>query len=210
MEHLLSGRKDSLVQLVQQTLSTTLFDSRAFLRPNQVAQLASEIAEAFFDFLGTPNTQSAAGFGADLCYRGVGDQAILQVGQALRQFCWSHYPDGVSQDCVETTEAFHSAVMQGYFGASQANLLAEQEHIRSALQHTLHRYTLQLETAAEVARAAISTLDLGLLLTTVVDLIRERLVLDYVAIYLLNEDGRYADLRAATGLDGRVRLSAAP
>jgi signal transduction histidine kinase len=120
----------------------------------------------------------------------------------------AHYSDGFSHNCVETTESFHRAVVQGYFGASQANILAEQERIRSALQQSLHRYTLQLETAAEVARTAISTLELGTLLTTAVDLIGERFGLDYVAIYLLDEDDRYAELRAATGLEGRVRLSA--
>lgn len=208
MEHPFREHKAHLVQLVQHNLHETLFESRAFLRPNQVASLASAIAEAFFDFLESPDSRKANATGADLCHRGVGAQAILQVGQCLRRFCWSHYPDNMSVDCMETTEAFHHAVVQGYFAASQAIILAEQERIRSALQHTLHRYTLQLETAAEVARAAISTLDLGTLLTIAVDLIGERFGLDYVAIYLVDEDNGYVELRAATGLEGRVRLAA--
>ena len=61
--------------------------------------------------------------------------------------------------------------------------------------------------AAEVARAAISTLDLGVLLTTAVDLIGERFGLDYVGIYLLDAEKRFAVLRAATGPEGRRRMA---
>ena len=110
-------------------------------------------------------------------------------------------------ECLEEVEAYHRALFQGYCRAREANILEEQERIRSALQHTLHRYTLQIETAAEVARAAISTLDLGVLLTTAVDLIGERFGLDYVGIYLLDAEKRFAVLRAATGPEGRRRMA---
>ncbi len=208
LERPLFDHKDDLVQLVQQALRATLFDSRAFLRPNQVPPLASRLAEAFFEFILLPDVHRVENLGAELCISGVGARAILHVGQCWRQFCWSYSPESLTLGCIERNEVFHLALMQGYFDASQAIILAEQERIRSALQQTLHRYTLQLETAAEVARTAISTLELGTLLTTAVDLICERFGLDYVAIYLLDEDDRYAELRAATGLEGRVRLSA--
>jgi len=126
----------------------------------------------------------------------------------LITFCQQSHQDDEYHDCIGDVQAFHGSLVQGYLRATEGNILEEQERIRSALQQTLHRYTLQLETAAEVARTAISTLELGNLLTTAVDLIGERFGLDYVAIYLLDQDNHYADLRAATGQEGRVRLSA--
>ncbi|MEZ4768096.1 MAG: GAF domain-containing sensor histidine kinase [Caldilineales bacterium] len=69
------------------------------------------------------------------------------------------------------------------------------------MQHTLHQYNVQIETAAEVARATVSTLELDVLLNTAVDLICRRYGLDYVGIYLVNLAGDCAILRAFAGLD---------
>ncbi len=206
-DRLLLEHKVSLVQMLNEALRSTLFDSRAFLRPNQVRPLAAALAAAYFDYLRLPEVQKVEDLGADLCSDGLGIQAVLQVGQCFHRVCSSAYSDGFPLFLTEASEGFQLALLRGFFDAIQANILAEQERIRSALQNTLHRYTLQLETAAEVARTATSTLELGTLLTTAVDLICERFGLDYVAIYLQDEDDRYAELRAATGLEGRIRLA---
>ena len=172
----------------------------------RIRRLAITEADAFFDFM-TEGDCKAQTTGLELYHAGVGDAATLRIGQVLRQFCTAYGGDDVPTKCLEDVEAYHRAVVQGYFRAREANILEEQERIRSALQHTLHRYTLQIETAAEVARAAISTLDLGVLLTTAVDLIGERFGLDYVGIYLLDAEKRFAVLRAATGPEGRRRMA---
>jgi signal transduction histidine kinase len=169
--------------------------------------LASEIAEAFFNYRRLSDSLVVGSVGVKLCRIGVGSEAVLQIGLCLTQFCRQVCQESEYSECVENAQAFQLALVRGYLHASEGSILEEQERIRSALQQTLHRYTLQLETAAEVARTAISTLELGTLLTTAVDLIGERFGLDYVAIYLVDEDNRYADLRAATGLEGRIRLA---
>ncbi|MGC8945797.1 MAG: GAF domain-containing protein [Anaerolineae bacterium] len=64
----------------------------------------------------------------------------------------------------------------------------------------------QLATAAEVARAAASILDVQRLLSETAELIRERFNLYYVGIFLLDEEGRWAILRAGTGEAGRKML----
>lgn len=208
MEHRDLDQEDQLGQFFETSLRESLFSSRAYLRPSQVKHLASASAEAFFDFSYLSDHVRAESFGASLCEGGVGSRAVLQLGHSLIKFCQQCCQGEKYHDCIENAQAFHGSLLQGYLRATEGNILEEQERIRSALQQTLHRYTLQLETAAEVARTAISTLELGTLLTTAVDLIGERFDLDYVAIYLLDEHSHYAELRAATGLDGRVRLSA--
>jgi GAF domain-containing protein len=70
----------------------------------------------------------------------------------------------------------------------------------------LERRATQLQVAAEVARVATSTSDLGALLDQAVNLIRERFDLYYVGLFLLDEMGRWAELRAGTGQVGRVML----
>jgi len=78
------------------------------------------------------------------------------------------------------------------------------ENIR-LLQETRHR-AAQLATAAQVARAAASILDVQRLLSETAELVREQFNLYYVGIFLLDETGRWAVLRAGTGEAGRKML----
>ncbi len=76
-----------------------------------------------------------------------------------------------------------------------------------------NRRAIQLQTAAEVAAAATSILELDRLLPLVVDLIRDRFGLYYVGIFLLEEQPspegeRYATLVAATGRAGQRMMEA--
>jgi PAS domain S-box-containing protein len=64
----------------------------------------------------------------------------------------------------------------------------------------------QLQAAAEISRAASSFLDPGELLRQAVDLIRRRFDLYYSGIFLVDEAGQYAVLRAGTGEAGRKML----
>jgi len=71
----------------------------------------------------------------------------------------------------------------------------------------------QLQTAAEVSRAASSILDPNPLITQSVSLIRERFGLYYVGLFLVDErgtwtrePGKWAVLRAGTGEAGRIQI----
>jgi PAS domain S-box-containing protein len=96
----------------------------------------------------------------------------------------------------------------GTYGISRditARKLAEQQ---------ADRRSVQLQTAAEVARAAGSILDLNELIKQVVELIRQRFDLYYVGLFLVDENGdwtnepnRWAVLRAGTGDAGQAMLS---
>ncbi len=68
-----------------------------------------------------------------------------------------------------------------------------------------HR-ALQLETVADISRATSSILHLSELLSTAVDVIRDRFTLCHVAIFLLDQTKRYALLKAGTGDIGRSML----
>ncbi len=68
------------------------------------------------------------------------------------------------------------------------------------------RRAVQLQTAAEVSRAASSILNPDELLPRVIDLIRDAFDLYYVGIFLVDLDGQYAVLRAGSGEAGRLML----
>ncbi len=72
--------------------------------------------------------------------------------------------------------------------------------------HDLERRAVQLQAAAEVARDATATRELGDLLNNTVNLVRDRFGFYHAGIFLVDEPGEYAVLRAATGEAGRQML----
>jgi len=70
----------------------------------------------------------------------------------------------------------------------------------------MRRRTVQLETSAEVARAITSVRDLDRLLPQVATLISQRFGWYHVGIFLVEDDGQYAVLRAANSEGGQRML----
>jgi GAF domain-containing protein/HAMP domain-containing protein len=97
-------------------------------------------------------------------------------------------------EAVDLAQAFNSMTAQ------------LREFIGSLEQRVADR-TRNLQTAAEVARATTSVLDPNELLRQTVDLVRERLDLYYVGLFLLDEERRFAVLRAGTGEAGQKMLA---
>ena len=63
-----------------------------------------------------------------------------------------------------------------------------------------------LEASAEVGHAASTMLDAEALTQAVVDLVHDRFELYYVGLFLLDESGEWAELRAGTGKAGRQMI----
>lgn len=74
-------------------------------------------------------------------------------------------------------------------------------------QAELNRRLGQIRTAAEISRSLSSLLDPSVLLPSVVDLIRERFDLYYVGLFLIDEKGERAVLRAGTGEAGQAMMA---
>jgi PAS domain S-box-containing protein len=84
-----------------------------------------------------------------------------------------------------------------------AEELEQQVAVRTA---QLTRRTTQLQVAAEVARDATTAYDLDELLTRSANLVRDRFGFYHAGIFLIDERGEHAVLRAATGEAGRQML----
>lgn len=76
-----------------------------------------------------------------------------------------------------------------------------------SLEQRVADRTRNLHAAAEVSRATTSVLDPDELLRQTVDLVRERFDLYYVGLFLLDEEGSFAVLRAGTGEAGQQMLA---
>ncbi|MCC6804188.1 MAG: GAF domain-containing protein, partial [Anaerolineae bacterium] len=87
--------------------------------------------------------------------------------------------------------------------------LAEQASLRLEAARLLtqtERRARQLTTSAEVSQIASSILDLSILLPRIVDLIHDSFGYDHVQIFLMDDQNKFAELRASTGEAGRQLL----
>jgi GAF domain-containing protein/HAMP domain-containing protein len=73
--------------------------------------------------------------------------------------------------------------------------------------HDLERRSAHLEASAEVSRVTAAILEPGPLIQQAVNLIREHFGLYYVGLFLVDEAGEWAMLRAGTGVAGRALLA---
>jgi GAF domain-containing protein len=72
--------------------------------------------------------------------------------------------------------------------------------------HDLERRIIQLQVAADVARDAATVRQVDDLLNRAVDMIRDRFGFYHAGIFMIDEHGEYAVLRAATGAAGQKLL----
>jgi GAF domain-containing protein/methyl-accepting chemotaxis protein len=85
-------------------------------------------------------------------------------------------------------------------------MVARLQELQSELENKVDERTSQLKAINEVSRVATSILDPDDLLSRVANLIVEEFGYYYSAIYLLDQSGAWADLKAATGGTGQVFL----
>ena len=142
------------------------------------------------------------------------EQALMQSGQILkaREESVIDQTTGERQWVSSTKIPLHNAQgdVIGFVGFTQdITTRKAYEAERERLLATLERRSTELQTAAEISRAASSILDPAELTRRAVDLIRERFGLYYVGLFLVEETGepgKWAVLRAGTGEAGRHML----
>ena len=99
--------------------------------------------------------------------------------------------------------------LQHYMELSN-DLQKQKEELSTSLQEktiNLERRLTEINTATEITRSFSSVLNTEALIQTVVDLIRDRLDLYYVGLFLVDQDRQYAVLKAGTGDAGRIMLA---
>jgi PAS domain S-box-containing protein len=209
VEHILRAVQNETVDLVahyDQALRAAMFTNRFEVRPAMLGEIAIEEGDFLKKYLLDPQPSIGMSRGDQLCQIGLSDQSVMRLGRATRQFLQSRLEKEELIAGLEEIDNYNHAVLQGFVRSREKVILAEQERIRSALQRTLSRYSLQMEVAANLAGATTSILDLDALVTTAVDLIREKFDFYYVGLFLIDESGRWAILQAGIGETGPDHL----
>jgi putative methionine-R-sulfoxide reductase with GAF domain len=127
-----------------------------------------------------------------------GTFAMIVVGVVFVQWMFNYSLTSALQEAEEK----HTEVIRSQ------KLLEERANELATANALLRKLTLQLQTAAQVHRAATSVLEPGELLRQTVNLIHDRFDFYYVGLFLLDEAKHWAMLRTGTGEPGRQMLEA--
>ena len=120
--------------------------------------------------------------------------APLLSGDEILGFLFVHHRNpGIYNE--ETVDILSAIAAQVSVAIRNANLFQQ-----------IQRRSIQLQTAAEISRAATSTLETNPLIQQTVNLIRDRFNLYYVGLFLLDERREWAVLHAGTGEAGRIQI----
>lgn len=204
----LAKQRPALQEEIFQALRATFFSNRPSILPLALRPMAEELVDNYLAFLrGQDEGASARALGRQRAVEGLGDDAIFRMGSVLRRFCHERLDGDGFQNSLERTDTYIEALLKGYLQGRETAILQEQEQVRATLQMVTDRYTVRMKTASAIGQAASSILDLQTLLTTAVDLIRDQFEFYYVGIFLVDESGEWAVLRAGTGEAGEQMLS---
>jgi len=169
--------------------------NRAWLNLYGLDDPAQVVGKGDFDMLPEENARATL---AD-------EQAVMRSGRpVVDKESKRKWPDGHETWSSTTKLPLYDeeGKIVGTFGISRD--ITEQKRLLADVE----RRALQLQTAAEVSRAASSILNVDELLPQVVELIRARFNLYYTGLFLVDETGQWAMLRAGTGEPGRKMLEA--
>jgi HAMP domain-containing protein len=133
-------------------------------------------------------TIAVVAFAANRLLRPLGN--LTELAQRLSHGDWSfRVPDDRDDEI-------------GALAYSLNSMATELSGMYRSLEERVDERTKQVRTAAEVARAVISTASLDDLMRRAVDLIQQQFGYDFVSIFLLEEEGDFAVMREATGEAG--------
>lgn len=129
-------------------------------------------------------------------------QQLATAAEEIRSGNWQVDLPKTHQDEIGVlAEAFSGMVSQLH------ELVVQLEERVAARTEDLERRAVQLQAAADVSRAAASLRDLDELLSQVTHLVSESFGFYHVGIFLLDDAGEYAVLRAANSQGGKAMLS---
>jgi signal transduction histidine kinase len=145
------ANRAELVSRCKQTLQETLFTNRSEVRPGILGSVASEEVDALLNYLRNPQF-SGIEHGIRLCQKGLGEQALLSLGQTTRQFLINHLRPDMIAPALNTVDIYQNEIIQGFINSREKIILLEQEQIRGALQIAVGRYTVEIKDIQALAQ----------------------------------------------------------
>ena len=202
----LTKYEEALAQVFQEALQENLFEHRGALRPRKIPRIARDEAKAFLAYLQTEEKDLAISRAKKLEQTGLTNLSLRGMARHIRQFFLAQLPPEQYAKILNRVDSYYEILTTHFVENLEAAILQDQEHLRAALQATISEQAHLLTTSAEVAGLLSRTLELQTLLNDSVELIQERLNLYYVGIFLTEETGQWAILRAGSGDAGKQML----
>lgn len=147
------AHRADLVDRYRQALQETLFANRADMRPSMLESVAVDEAAALLNYL-LHSQPSGLERGVRLCEMGLGEQAVLRLGQVTRQFLLKHLESDLIAPALDTVDTYQDGMIQGFVQCLEKSILVEQERIRGALQVAVSRYTVEIKEVQDLAQKA--------------------------------------------------------
>ncbi len=169
--------------------------AKSTLAPGSLQRAAETIGAAWFDWLERGENTTI-----------IRAAAVEQVRQGLTYSTGSTLTHALAQTIQQTllTDPAHEIValrLLGEFSAAFLDQVARQHELRS--RQDQERLAVRLQVSAAVVRVATSIQNPDQLLTDIVKLIAVRFGFYHVAVFTIDESGRWALLREATGEVGQ-------
>ncbi len=224
MEHLdllkiLEDKKSLLQAQVEEALRRNVIHNTgrmASVRP--LPEVGRQLVEMFLqEVAGTLSAEECSRRVGGWVRMGLGPQSVVAALGALSQALMTVLENGVLKAIAVPLESYRSRWFLSLVDVHIQDAITEFERTYRGLNATLEeqiqreqkartelqRRHVQLRAAANIARVTTSILDLPTLLQTSVDVLRQEFGLYYVGLFLVDEAGRYAILKAGTGEAGR-------
>jgi hypothetical protein len=133
LAQVLEANREELVGHYQRVLRESLFLNRAEVRPSLVKDIAADEVKALLGFLQQPEF-SGVERGMQLYQTGLGEQAVLRLGRATRQFFLPYLENGQVTPMLELIDAYQEAIIQGFIKGLEKGIFVEQERTLNAFQ----------------------------------------------------------------------------
>ena len=189
--------REVILDSIHAVLLELIYSHRSYLRPSKMRAVAIEEVKGIEEYFNTLDIVSVRDLASRQVKSGLGIDAVVRIWAVLNAFCYKNLSAELIPIGLNLVNQYNSTYMQSYVDAREENILEEQEHIRHAMQRSLSHNNLWLRTAAEVSRAATSTLNLNKLLSASVTLIRKHFDFHHVGLFLLDDTRNWAMLLAS-------------
>jgi GAF domain-containing protein/HAMP domain-containing protein len=168
------------------------------------------VTEISFDYAARVEAERLANITEQLSIVGLSILGLIVVGIAINFLAISPL-QRITRFAEDITEGMETTSINLKTGdefeqvAEALNIMAASiTQKREDLERQVSQRTAQLQASNEVAKVANSILDPDKLISTVINLITENFGYYYAAIFQISEDGRWAEIKDATGAAGEA------
>ena len=135
----LREKEHELADALKARLREAVFENRYSLHPRRLAELGTENAGIFLNFLEAPDRTDALAYGQKLAREGIGEKTMLLVASDIQRFCRTELGSDIEllNPALDAVDAFSSRLLDGFMKAREAQILTDQEQLRRALSAAL-------------------------------------------------------------------------